>query len=230
VTRGRNSGVTAVALNAFGWTPIASGPDPLIFSVTIPTDAQPGPISIMAVDLTPKATRGVGITSAPLILTVQSPPIASLQPDVTVIHLQFVGDTYRLTISGTPSSGNPVSLANSTAMSFASQSPSIATVDETGEVTAMSPGNTTIVGTYTNLDGSKVTINIPVSVPTLVRGDLNGDGRVDIEDLSVIQAALNTNANSPNDARDLNHNGKIDALDSRLLVTLCTYPRCATHP
>jgi hypothetical protein len=230
VTRAPNSGITAVALNAFDWTPIQTGSDPLVFSITVPTDTQPGPASISAFDMTPKAARGVGTTSAPVVLTVRSPPLVSLQPDVTVIHFQFVGDTYKLTLNGTPSSGNPVWLANSTSISFSSQVPSVASVDQTGLVTALGSGQTTIIAIFTNASGSKVAVNVPVFVPTLIRGDLNGDGKVDLEDLNVIQAAINTPATGPNDARDLNHDGVINALDSRILTTLCTYSRCATHP
>lgn len=66
-----------------------------------------------------------------------------------------------------------------------------------------------------------------VTVPKL--GDIDRDDDVDSDDLNLILAARNTPANGPNDLRDLNGDGKIDALDSRKLVTLCTRPRCATR-
>ena len=72
-------------------------------------------------------------------------------------------------------------------------------------------------------------VKVAVSVPTSTRGDLNGDGRVDQSDLNILMAALNTAATGPNDARDLNHDGVINALDARILVTLCTKPGCATQ-
>jgi sugar lactone lactonase YvrE len=62
------------------------------------------------------------------------------------------------------------------------------------------------------------------------RGDVNGDGQVDKVDLGLIMEALNTPANGPNDPRDLNHDGVINLLDARILVTLCTYPGCAVSP
>jgi hypothetical protein len=71
---------------------------------------------------------------------------------------------------------------------------------------------------------------VPLQVDQANRGDFNGDGKIDSDDLNIINNALNTPATGPNDARDLNHDGKIDALDARVLATLCTYPRCATHP
>jgi hypothetical protein len=68
-----------------------------------------------------------------------------------------------------------------------------------------------------------------VAVPATLRGDLNGDGRVDQDDLNIILTSMNTPATKPADARDLNGDGSINALDSRILVTLCGRPGCATH-
>jgi hypothetical protein len=53
--------------------------------------------------------------------------------------------------------------------------------------------------------------------------DKSGQARI------CILAARNTPASSVNDLRDLNGDGKIDALDSRILTTLCTRPRCAVQ-
>jgi hypothetical protein len=61
-------------------------------------------------------------------------------------------------------------------------------------------------------------------------GDLNHDGVVDLKDLAVIQAGLNTPATGPGDSRDLNRDGTFDIKDARILATICTYPRCASHP
>ncbi len=69
-------------------------------------------------------------------------------------------------------------------------------------------------------------VNLVVSSGPL-RGDINGDGEVDTLDLALITAVLNKPASGPNDPRDLNHDGVINALDARILVTLCTHPGCA---
>ena len=63
-----------------------------------------------------------------------------------------------------------------------------------------------------------------------IPGDLTGDGIVDLDDLAVIQAALNTTALGTGDPRDLNHDGVINIQDARILTTLCTYPRCVSQP
>lgn len=59
------------------------------------------------------------------------------------------------------------------------------------------------------------------------RGDLNGDGVVNLDDMDILKTALNTEAFGPNDPRDLNHDGKIDIVDARLLTTLCTHSHCS---
>lgn len=61
-------------------------------------------------------------------------------------------------------------------------------------------------------------------------GDVNGDGKIDKLDIGLVTQALNTPANGPYDPRDLNHDGVINLLDARILVTLCTFPGCATSP
>jgi hypothetical protein len=58
-------------------------------------------------------------------------------------------------------------------------------------------------------------------------GDLDSDGDIDIDDLAIILAALNTPANRPSDPRDIDGDGWISVLDARKLRLLCTRPRCA---
>ncbi len=58
-------------------------------------------------------------------------------------------------------------------------------------------------------------------------GDLDGDDDVDRDDLNVILAARNQPADGADDPRDLDGDGIITVLDARILVTLCTRPRCA---
>ena len=65
------------------------------------------------------------------------------------------------------------------------------------------------------------------SAPT---GDLTGDDIVDQDDLDIIISALNTDAYSSNDPRDLDGDGKITVLDARREVVLCwqnNRPRCS---
>ncbi len=74
-------------------------------------------------------------------------------------------------------------------------------------------------------DHDPVVIRLNLGVP----GDVDGDGDIDRNDVNAITAARNTPASNPNDVRDLNGDGQIDALDARLAVNACTRPRCATN-
>ena len=60
-------------------------------------------------------------------------------------------------------------------------------------------------------------------------GDVDMDGDVDLADVNLVLARRNTPAEGPNDLRDINGNGIIEALDSRTQTTLCTRTRCATQ-
>ena len=75
------------------------------------------------------------------------------------------------------------------------------------------------------VDYSELTVTFVL--PTAPPGDLTGDTMVNQNDLNIILAALNTPAYSPNDPRDLDHDGRITVLDARKLVLLCSKPRCA---
>ena len=79
-----------------------------------------------------------------------------------------------------------------------------------------------------SVDYSELTVTF-VSA-TAPKGDLNGDDKIDLNDLNIIMGALNTNA-YPGDPRDLNTppDGRIDVLDARILVTKCTKPGCVTQ-
>ena len=57
-------------------------------------------------------------------------------------------------------------------------------------------------------------------------GDLNNDGAINRDDLNILLLGLNTLASGPNDPRDLDHDGRITALDVRKLVASCSHPLC----
>jgi hypothetical protein len=100
----------------------------------------------------------------------------------------------------------------------------VASVASSGVITAVAPGTTELV-----VSTARHSAIISISVRLSRRGDLNGDGRVDRDDIRVMQRALNSRPTIPNDARDLNHDGKIDALDLRILTSLCTSARCGVR-
>jgi len=95
--------------------------------------------------------------------------------------------------------------------------------------------------TYTS-DGTPGTDNIQAFIGNLesnivekiweeeggLRCDIDEDGDVDRNDISLITAARNQPASGPDDPRDNDGSGTIDVNDARQCVLLCTLPRCAT--
>jgi predicted extracellular nuclease len=80
---------------------------------------------------------------------------------------------------------------------------------------------------YRTSDHDPVVIGLDLVAPRL-RGDVDGDGDVDRNDVSAISAALNRPASGPDDPRDLNGDGVTNVLDARIDATLCTRAGCAT--
>ncbi|WP_439538027.1 amidase family protein [Methyloversatilis sp.] len=73
---------------------------------------------------------------------------------------------------------------------------------------------------------------LPPSAPALptdvvLRGDIDGDGKVNSKDVTAASRRLNQSATGPYDKADIDGDGKITALDTRLITNLCTKPRCA---
>lgn len=223
VTVAAGSGLSAVAI--LGQDPLgAAGPlagSPVTLYLTIPTTTSPGTYSITAAAVN---ASGVLVTSLPVTVDVEPTETAAailVQP--TSVNLRFVGDVLPLSVIGTLTGGLQSDLRGSSQLVTTSENTSVATV-QGALITATGAGQTRIDVQY----GANL-VKVLVTVPASIRGDLNGDGKVDKSDLNIITSALNTLATGPNDARDLNHDGVINALDARILVTLCTKPGCATQ-
>lgn len=85
-------------------------------------------------------------------------------------------------------------------------------------------GDDSISATVGNLSASATKTWTDVAV---ARCDVDGDNVVDIFDIRAIMAARNTPAAGPDDPRDADGNGTIDANDARQCVLQCTNSRCA---
>ncbi|MGO9931449.1 MAG: dockerin type I repeat-containing protein [Steroidobacteraceae bacterium] len=164
------------------------------------------------------------MSSAPVKVVVEradSP--TALTIDSPLIIFAYIGQTLPWTIFASFAGGLQTDVTRSTHLIIDSDNPRVAIVEH-GMVKAVGSGRTSL-----NVRYGSIAQSISVTVPPFVRGDLNGDGRVDQSDLNVLLDALHSRANSPNDARDLNHDGVIDERDAEILKTLCTHPGCASH-
>ena len=69
-----------------------------------------------------------------------------------------------------------------------------------------------------------------ITIPALagIPGDQDGDTDVDVDDIAIILADVNTPAGGPTDPKDLDGDGTITSLDAGKAVLLCNRPLCAT--
>jgi hypothetical protein len=191
------------------------------FTLTIPSNTPPGSYLITAAG--PNSAKAL-VSSASISVVVEradAPTALSVHPAMAIFR--FAGETLPFSVFATFSDGSTIDVTQSTHLSTTTEDSAFATV-KNGTISAVSSGQTNI-----DLQYGSITAKIPVSVPSTIRGDLNGDGIVDKADVALITDALNTPANGPNDARDLNHDGVINALDARIVVTLCTHPGCTSQ-
>lgn len=94
----------------------------------------------------------------------------------------------------------------------------------TGVVTAVGVGTTRVLVRNGSQSGS-----VDISIPLSIRGDLNADNKVNVDDVNILLAVLNTKAIGSFDARDLDEDGAIDNLDLQIMTSLCSLPGCATR-
>jgi hypothetical protein len=128
----------------------------------------------------------------------------------------FVGE--QLSIGGVSvrcSDGTFVDVTDASATSFTSADSSVATADSHGMVTAVGPGHTTVSIRYKDQ-----TKTLDVIVKASIRGDLDGNGRVTRNDLNILKGFVGMQATCPNDARDLNHDRRIDEEDVEIIQRL----------
>ena len=222
--------VNATPANAFSQL-LLVGDNPIGFSAVNQTASQftlviPANIAADTYQLTALGaiTPGTLIASPPVNIAVEpatAPVSLNLLPGL--IAFDYSGDQTPVSVIGTLADGSIMDLTNSTGIKYTVPNTNTAKVSASGLLTATGPGQTAILATYGNQVASGI-ITVPQGIP----GDLNGDGRVDLDDLNILRAFLNAPAVGAFDARDLNHDGVINALDARILATLCTKQGCAT--
>jgi len=214
-------GIAVIGQHPLGVTGLqAVAGSTLRFTLAIPANTPPGSYNLTAMSVD---SKGVLVPSAPVSVIVERADLPTMLATDPLIFFAYVGQTLPWTIFSTFAGGVQTDVTQSTLLNIDSGNTRVAIVEH-GLVKAMGSGKTNI-----NVRYGSITKSIAVTVPAFVRGDLNGDGRVDESDLNVLLDAIGTRANSANDARDLNHDGVIDVLDVEILKSLCTHPACASQ-
>jgi Bacterial Ig-like domain (group 3)/Dockerin type I domain/Bacterial Ig-like domain (group 2) len=186
---------------------------PYSMSLVVPADVI-GPKNLFAVGVIASNTA----IFSPMITVDIEPSIApaSLTFDQSLVAFGYVGQQQKVGVTATFSDGSVLDLSKSTKLSFTSSNPSVVSVDPTGLLTSLTAGNTTVKVAYGALTATLRTVG-----PTIVKGDLNGDGLVTLSDLLLLETFVGSTPTGLNDARDLNGDGKIDNLDVELLLAHC---------
>ena len=97
---------------------------------------------------------------------------------------------------------------------------SVVTVDQNGKVSAVGMGNATITATTT--DGSNLSATCMATVSEKnMRGDVNGDGVVDVDDLNIVINIMVRKASMTNwPAADVDGNGLVDVDDLNIIINI----------
>jgi len=195
--------------------------EPWVFNIPIPQTLAAGEYTIGAV-----AGDGQreGITSSLIRVDVESAVSGTrLIVEPGNVLLPYAGSQMPLTIEVQADAGR-YGVTKSKDTQVTTLPNDVVSVGTGGIVTALRPGSGQILVSYHGLQSQ-----VPVTIGGGMRGDLNNDGVVDQDDLNILMMFMNSPAVVANDARDLNGDRKIDALDARVLTTLCTRARCATR-
>jgi len=210
------SGVTVLGVEAGAQdigTSAYSFAAPYAMSLTVPSGIV-GPKNLFAIGLVASDTA---VFSPIVTIDIEpSTPPTAIAFQQSLAAFGYVGQQQRVGVTATFGDASVLDLSKSTKISFTSGNPSVVSVDPTGLMTSLAPGNTTVKVSYGGLTATLLTAG-----PTSVKGDLNGDGLVTLDDLLLLENSLGSTPTGLNDARDINGDGKIDSLDVQALLARC---------
>ncbi len=132
------------------------------FLQPIPTTIRPGVYHLTAVGVT--STRDVESESVAIDVEPQSYPIA-VESKSPLISFLSIGDKQSLQVTGTFSDGTKLDVTRSTRTTYTSNNPQVVTVDSSGLVTSVGPGQTSIVISPGDTKGSPAAVLVYVKQP-----------------------------------------------------------------
>ena len=207
-----SSGDTApVLLTPFSDAFVASGAPPA--ATFLVPDSYIGHAALLPMALDP---HGNPVAGTELDIDVEPSVFPALSVSPSALQMRFIGDQRSLFLSTQSGAFAGAYLNDSTIVSYSVADLTKAFIDSKGGVTAVGPGSTAITIT----SGSQ-TLTVSVSTPSLKRGDFDGNGIIDSNDVSILSQYLGMKATTTNDARDLNGDGVINALDVAIEEGLC---------
>jgi hypothetical protein len=139
----------------------ATATTPGLFTLTIPADMKSGPQLLNSEGIT---TAGQDVESAVITIDIErtdTPILLTSSP--SKLGLESQGETFPLKIFGTFSDGTVLDVSLSSHLTFSSSNSAVATVDASGNVTAVAAGNDVLTITYT-LGSQTYPFSIPVDV------------------------------------------------------------------
>ena len=137
--------------------------------------------------------------------------LAATPSSITIPHQVTlnVGSEFTLTPVVTPSGADYT-------INWTSSNTSVATVSSSGKLSAKKKGTATITA---KINGTALKDNCIVTVVQVQPGDVNGDGSVNIEDITaMINLLLHGNGSTYNAAADMDQDGNVSITDVTLLI------------
>jgi hypothetical protein len=157
------SGIAVIGTNPLGTAgPLTTAP--FEFTLSIPSDATPGPYQITAVG---SAKKQLVVSPTTTIYVETDVAINALSAEPKSITLLSIGEQVPVRIVGTLADGNNVDLTESSKLTFASTDSTVAALPQPGVVISVGPGTTTITATYAGSSPISVPVAVtPVLMPT----------------------------------------------------------------
>lgn len=134
---------------------------PAVFTIKIPPNTFPGKYMMTANGVT---ASGQSIDSDTVDIDVERTNLpVKLSFQMPVLYFRSPDGSFPLMLSATFPDGSTTDVTHSSKVTYRSANPAIAQMSEDGIVTAKSPGNVQVIGTYTH-EGRKVEVAVAVNV------------------------------------------------------------------